>query len=209
MPADFEKQSYWHDRFASETSFEWLISSSEFVSIIEPFLEALDPSSAHILNLGSGTSDLQNHLRSRGFHRVCNLDYEPLAVERGRQLEEKAFGDVVTQYTVADATQLAHAGPEIGRRADGKFDLVIDKSTVDAVSCGGQAALLRMAQGVRSRLADDALWISLSFSASRFANHQLPFHVETIAKIPAPKIKTTDPDIYHWCYLLRPIRDRP
>ncbi|OAQ62221.1 hyoothetical protein [Pochonia chlamydosporia 170] len=205
MPADFEKQSYWHSRFASETSFEWLLSSSDFVSLIEPYLKHLDPSSAHILNLGSGTSDLHNHLRSRGFHHVSNLDYEPLAVVRGKHLEEKAFGDIVMHYTLADATQLNHAGPEIGHRGDGKFDLVIDKSTVDAISCGGQDAFLRMAHGVRNRLADDAVWISLSLSASRFDDTQLPFNVETVAKIPTSKIKPTDPDVHHWCYLLRPI----
>lgn len=205
MPADFEKQSYWRDRFASETSFEWLLTSSEFVSIIEPYLQHLDSSSAHILNLGSGTSDLQNHLRRRGFHNVSNLDYEPLAAERGRQLEEKAFGNVVMHYATADATQLGYTDSRIGHRGDGKFDLVIDKSTVDAVSCGGQTALLRMAQGVRKRLADDAVWISLSYSASRFDDDQLPFDIETIAKVPTPKLQPTDPDVYHWCYLLRPI----
>lgn len=205
MPADFEKQSYWRDRFASETSFEWLLASSEFVSIIEPYLQQLDSSSAHILNLGSGTSDLQNHLRSRGFHNVSNLDYEPLAAERGRQLEKKAFGDVVMHYATADVTQLGHTGSHLGHRGDGKFDLVIDKSTVDAVSCGGQIAFLRMAQGVRNCLADNAVWISLSYSASRFDDDQLPFDMETIAKVPTPKLRPTDPDVYHWCYLLRPI----
>jgi SAM-dependent methyltransferase len=207
MPADFEKQSYWHDRFASEKSFEWLLASSEFIGIIEPYLTSLgsSTSSSHILNIGSGTSDLQNHLRGRGFHNVCNIDYEPLAAERGRQLEEKAFGNAVMRYVVADATQLGYESSKLGNRGYGKFDLVIDKSTADAISCGGQTALLRMAQGVRNVLADDAVWISLSFSASRFDDPRLPFHVETITKIPTSKISPTDPDIYHWCYLLRPI----
>lgn len=204
MPADFEKQSYWQERFKSEGSFEWLISSDEFASMLNPYLDALASPAAHILNLGSGTSDLQNHLRRRGFTNVTNLDYEPLAAERGKQLEQEAFGDVKMRYAVADATQLGRVGRAIGRSDDGKFDLIIDKSTVDAVSCGGQTSLLRMAQGVRDRLADGAVWISLSYSASRFDDDELPFSVETVAKVPTPRMSPSEPDIYHWCYLMRP-----
>ncbi|KAI0196769.1 hypothetical protein EV127DRAFT_417607 [Xylaria flabelliformis] len=38
------------------------------------------------------------------------------------------------------------------------FGLVVDKSTVDAVSCGGEAAVLEMASGVRECLAPEGLW---------------------------------------------------
>lgn len=194
MPVDFDKQSYWHDRFASEASFEWLLSSAEFMSILEPHLARLETASP-ILQLGFGTSDLQNHMRTCGFSNVTNVDYEPLAIERGRDLEKRTFGDVEMRYTVADVTQI---------RLPEKYDLVVDKSTVDAVSCGGRVALLRTAEGVRGCLAAGAVWISLSFSSSRFDVDDLPFDVEVIAKVLTPKLKPSDPDIYHWCYLLRP-----
>ena len=69
MAADFEKRSYWHDRFTSEVSFEWLVSSQSFMSFIEPHLQALSRCghSPRILQLGSGTSDLQNCFRARGY----------------------------------------------------------------------------------------------------------------------------------------------
>ncbi|KAK1997144.1 hypothetical protein LX36DRAFT_657918 [Colletotrichum falcatum] len=194
MPADYDKQSYWGERFASETSFEWLTPSATLMSIVDPHLAGLDDS-ARILQLGFGTSDLQNHIRRRGFAGVTNVDFEPLAIERGRVLEKRAFGDVRMGYLVADVTRLQLAD---------KFDLVIDKSTVDAVSCGGTEALLRMAEGVRRHLADGGFWISLSYSSCRFDLEDLPFDVEVIAKVPTPKLKPNDPDVYHWCYLLRP-----
>ncbi|KAL7923059.1 S-adenosyl-L-methionine-dependent methyltransferase [Trichoderma austrokoningii] len=197
MPVDFDKQAYWHDRFSTETSFEWLLSSAEFISIIRPILTNLEPSSARILHLGSGTSDLQNYLRHLGFLDVTNVDYEPLAAERGRQLEKQAFGDVRMKYAVADATNL-QLGDE-----ERKFDLVVDKSTVDAVSCGGDDQVRRMARCVKEHLAPGAVWISMSYSAYRFDVEGLPFNVEVLAKVPTPKIKVTDPDIFHWCYLLR------
>ncbi|KAL7795175.1 S-adenosyl-L-methionine-dependent methyltransferase [Trichoderma ceciliae] len=206
MPIDFDKQAYWHRRFSNESSFEWLLSSADFMAMMEPFLASLDPSSARILHLGSGTSDLQNHFRRLGFLDVTNVDYEPLAVDRGRQLERQAFGDVKMKYTVADATQLLISSDSNaqGLRRDDKFDLVVDKGTVDAVACGGEDQVRSMARCVRDCLADDAPWISLSYSAWRFDIDGLPFDVEVLAKVPTPKIKATDPDIFYWCYRLWP-----
>ena len=198
MPKDFEKQSYWHKRFSTETSFEWLVSSDTFMSILEPYLARLEKT-ARILQLGSGTSDVQNHLRSRGFCDVTNIDYEPLAMDRGRDIERQAFGDVVTKYVVADVTQLGQA-----EDLPGKFGLIIDKSTVDAVACGEASGFQGMVAGIKERLAEGGVWISLSFSSDRFHGGQLPFEVEVIAKVPTPKLKPSDPDIFYWCYLLRP-----
>lgn len=199
MPVDFDKQAYWHQRFATETQFEWLVPSSVFMSIIEPYLQDVfnRSPSPRILQIGFGTSDLQNHLRARGLLDVLNIDYEPLAIDRGRHLEKQAFGDVQMRYAVADATQLYLPG-------NPQFDLVLDKSTVDAVSCGGEEAFLRMARGVRRSLSPGGIWISLSYSSSRFNVEELPFEVTVVAKVPTAKIKATDPDIYHWCYLMRP-----
>ncbi|KAI0418423.1 S-adenosyl-L-methionine-dependent methyltransferase [Xylaria grammica] len=197
MPADFEKQSYWHDRFASETAFEWLAPSATFISFLEPYLSV--SGDQRILNLGSGTSDLHVHLREKGSEDVTNVDYEPLALGRGREIEKRLCGDVRTKYAVADVTRLRADLP-----APSAFDLVLDKSTVDAVSCGGEAAFLAMARGVRECLAPGGLWISLSYSAARFDLEQLPFDVRVIGKVPTPKAKVTDPDVYYWCYLLRP-----
>lgn len=201
MAADFEKQSYWRHRFESETSFEWLLSSEKFMAVIQPYISHLNVSS-RILQLGSGTSDLQNHFRSRGLINVTNVDYEPLAADRGRDLERQAFGDVRMRYAVADATQLPERMDDSVTTS--RFDLVVDKSTCDAIACGGDEPLRRMARGIRRYLAHGGVWISLSFSADRFTIPDLPFHVETIAQVPTPKLRHTDPDIYYWCYLLRP-----
>ncbi|KAI1308768.1 S-adenosyl-L-methionine-dependent methyltransferase [Xylaria venustula] len=198
MGKDFENQSYWHDRFASETAFEWLVPSATFIAFLEPYLS---PSGdQRVLHLGSGTSDLHVRLREKGYRDVTNVDYEPLALDSGRQLEEEFFGDVVLKYTVADVTRLPADLPV----APHAFDLVVDKSTCDAVSCGGSEAFLAMARGVRACLAAGGIWISLSYSALRFELEDLPFEVCVIDKIPTPKAKLTDPDVYYWCYLLRP-----
>ncbi|KAI1164120.1 hypothetical protein F5B18DRAFT_617068 [Nemania serpens] len=164
--------------------------------LIAPYLSG---SSQKILNLGSGTSDLHTHFRACGYYSVTSVDYEPRALDRGREIEKNAFGDTQMYYAVADVTRL---GDDFGRL--NAFDLVVDKSTTDAVSCGGEAALRDMVLSVRNCLVADGVWISLSCSARRFELEDLPFEVQVIGKIPTPKARAMDPDIFYWCYLLRP-----
>ncbi|GAP93280.1 putative protein kinase domain-containing protein [Rosellinia necatrix] len=203
MPPDFENQSYWHDRFTKEASFEWLIPSETFLSFIEPYLDNRADEQRRrpqrILHLGSGTSDLHARLRERGHADVTNVDYEPLALARGRDAEARRFGDVRTRYAVADVTRLRADLP-----SPSAFDLVVDKGTADAVSCGGDGPVLAMARGVRDCLAPGGLWVSLSYSADRFALPGLPFDVQVIHKVLTPKARPSEPDVYYWCYLLRP-----
>lgn len=232
MPIDFDKQEYWHHRFTTETQFEWLVPSPVFMAIIGPFLQHVPNTHDHppennnirnrqqqqprILQLGFGTSDLQTHLRAAGCTSVLNIDYEPLAIERGRQLEKQTFGNVVQEYAVEDVTQLRLLPQQQ------KFDLVLDKSTVDAVSCGGEESFLRMVRGVWRCLIGTGkreigemgegegegkgCWISLSYSSERFNVDGVDelFEVRVLERILTPKLRETDPDIYYWCYLLRP-----
>ncbi|KAI0834746.1 S-adenosyl-L-methionine-dependent methyltransferase [Hypoxylon sp. FL0890] len=207
MTPDFEKQSYWHERFKTEKLFEWLQTSDYFWSLIEPELSKLprkeNPPS--VLQLGSGTSDLHTYFRRNGCLNVTNVDYEPLAIESGRQMEEMVFGDIKMKYVIADITELEKDLPQ-----NLKFDVVVDKGTADAVACGGTPPLLKMASGVRKHLGDGGIWISLSYSLDRFDIEGLPFHIEVIHKILTPKVNELEPDVYHYCYLLRPngsIRD--
>lgn len=215
MPSDFEKQSYWHERFTTEQSFEWLVTSERFMQELERVLPQLaegDKSSAppsyRVLHLGCGTSDLHNHLRRRGFCNVINVDYEPLAIERSRQLEQAAFGSVAMGYAVADATRPLALCSSCSN-SNNKFDLVVDKSTADAISCAGEDALRAMADSVRACLADGGVWISMSYSATRFSldddgGESLPFEVEVLARVLTAKQRSSDPEVYHYCYILRP-----
>jgi len=129
---------------------------------------------------------------------VINLDYEPLAIERSRQKEKDLFGDVRMSYVVADATEL-HPN-------DMESALVIDKGTADAIACSGGEAVISLAKAVQSCLTEGGRWISLSFSSLRYDLEYMPLEVEVISKIPTPKRKETDPDIYHYCYLLQPAK---
>lgn len=197
MPStDFDKQSYWHTRFTTETSFEWLISSETFMSVLEPQILSQYSPTTSLLHIGCGTSDLHIHLRRSGFTNVLNIDFEPLATEHANRLEQEVFGDVKMRYAVADATLLTDVLRE-------KFDLVVDKSTIDAVACGGEDATRRMVKEVEKCLSPGGMWVSLSYSASRFELDGLPFECEVLAKFPIEKQRATDPDLFYWSYSLR------
>ncbi|KAK4672072.1 hypothetical protein QC763_100930 [Podospora pseudopauciseta] len=206
MPADFEKVEYWRKRFTKEESFEWLTSSGSFFSILEPLLTPLSIGST-VLHLGSGTSDLHVYFR-RHFPQlqVINMDYEPLALERGKAMESNEFGNVEMGYQVQDVTLPLEL--DLGQR--GKVRMVIDKSTVDAVSCGGDENVIKMAEAIHDVLnKEEGVWISLSFSDSRFEMDskrvQELFEVSVLTKVATgPKRLESDPDIWHWCWLLRP-----
>lgn len=195
------------------------------MSILERYLLlTLNPGTTRpkILHIGFGTSDLQTHLRARGFSETLNIDFSPLAIEHGRALEKRVFGDLVMGYEVVDATRLGECEALLDGYGDeeeeekedeqkqmGKFDLVVDKSTVDAISCGGEEGLVKMAEGVQrvlKRRGNGGVWISLSYSERRFEVDRVGelFDVEVLERIPTAKRRQTDPDVFYWCYLLRP-----
>lgn len=189
---DFDTVEYWSRRFIKEKSFEWLITSEQFIARIVPFLET----GRTVLNLGSGSSDLHVHLRKLGAI-VTNVDFAEAAVQHGTVLEEKEFGNVETTFLVADATDLP-AFPQ-------KFDLVVDKSTADAISCGD--GLLNLINSVHASMKSDAVWICCSYSSSRFTEALTTstlFDITVLDKLPQPKSSPHSPDVWTWIYLLRP-----
>ncbi|KAL2270729.1 hypothetical protein VTJ83DRAFT_100 [Remersonia thermophila] len=249
-PPGFDSKDYWGERFATETSFEWLAPSATILEIAAPYLlgdaapasgpapsssssssSSPPPPPLRILHLGSGTSDLHSHLRARGFERVTNVDYAPQALVRGRDLERARFGDVRTKYAVADLTRSSRsleedlaaadaeeeaaaaggggAGGGDGWKMAGRYDAALDKSTADAIACGGDGALRVLAENVWRCLSAEGrggFWISLSYSATRFDDVRDLFEVQVVRKIPTAKAKPTDPDIFYYGYLLRPKR---
>lgn len=189
----FHDVSYWRTRFTDERAFEWLISSDKFVTTIQPYLLT----GKFVLNLGSGTSDLHNYMRRAGC-QVTNVDFEASALEHGMFLEKAVFGEVLTEYIVADVTALPTFPTS--------FDVIVDKSTSDAVSCAGDDALVRMIRSVKSVLADTGVWICCSYSEQRFSSiSQSNFSIAVLEKIPRPKANQHEPELFTWIYLLKPI----
>ncbi|KAF9430996.1 hypothetical protein BGZ76_000629 [Entomortierella beljakovae] len=150
MPAiPFDKQEYWSQRFDNEQSFEWLMPWS----VLEPYMREnnlLLPknSSDKILNLGCGNSNLPLDLYFAGYHHVTSVDFVASVVDRMREKCEQAIGwkrDTLQQQQQPQSVGNSQQCPlqflemdclDMSLLPENTFQLCIDKSTSDAISCG-------------------------------------------------------------------------
>ena len=195
-PPDFSSQSYWSTRFKSETSFEWLVQSNEIIPLI---LDALPGPSdgdkrVNVLHIGCGTSSLgaelnralKEHLALRdGIDapevKVVDTDY---VVPLQYASPSEGQGVEFRQCDILDVESLGAISPE-------GWDLVVDKSTADAISCGPSLPIDGPGQegdgsttGTQGRMAREPIevmcenlgrvtqrgsrWVCVSYSETRF-----------------------------------------
>lgn len=139
-PPPFAQPDYWDERFTKNPSaFEWLLPAN---CLDGPITEALSHASSprpRLLHIGCGTSALSLHLRSHveDPRQIHNTDFSRVAVELGARWERDVFDEGCTdrmQWSTLDLLSL----PSIRTLAEEKgcYDIVVDKSTCDAISCG-------------------------------------------------------------------------
>jgi ubiquinone/menaquinone biosynthesis C-methylase UbiE len=96
------------------------------------------------LDLGCGYSDVCGVLKQQGLGSVCGVDILPAPI---RYLSEKYGGEEPgMRFMVGDVTDLSPEFP-----CDGEFDLVVDKTTMDALlcDCNEQAAAMMICEASR------------------------------------------------------------
>lgn len=215
-PPDFSSKTYWEHRFEKESEFEWLARSDVILPLVLRLVEevrsATDrrasdlhvhashdaPIDAHVnsrsdkafrvLHFGCGSSNLgseiHQHLSENSIPaEVIDADYVPTTALSTRSVP-------LIQLDVLDASSIAQTTKE-----DGLWDLLVDKSTADAISCGPSIPRLCTSNSntpssvaLDSGCQDGPLlppievlcdnlaratrpggrWISISYSASRF-----------------------------------------
>mmetsp|Transcript_16461 Transcript_16461/g.49015 ORF Transcript_16461/g.49015 Transcript_16461/m.49015 type:complete len:202 (-) Transcript_16461:289-894(-) len=121
---DYSSAEYWEERYLREPgTFDWYQGWHG----LRRLLEAHVPKDAHILQVGVGTSKLQEDMVTLGgYESVTNIDVSTVAIEHMRELHR---GIPQLRYEVADACDL-EAFP------DASFGAVLDKGTMDALACG-------------------------------------------------------------------------
>ena len=90
--------------------------------------------SNRLVDLGCGNGMLCVDLAQAGWLNVTGLDYSPGAVELARKVAARCGVEV--EYRVADLLQTPPAGPE----SEDKFDIMVDKGTLDAISLSCSSA---------------------------------------------------------------------
>lgn len=121
--ANYGKKKYWDERYLkqSDRTFDWL---EDFFSL-RPLLAEHVSKEDRILMLGCGNSLLSEEMYDAGFRNIVNVDISGVVVEQMRQRNKQR---PLMQWLEMDALDLGFA--------EQSFDVVLDKSTLDAVLCG-------------------------------------------------------------------------
>lgn len=199
----FGDVEYWNKRFTNEEQFDWL---ADF-AVLEPWLKkAIAERSNHnekpqLLHIGCGSSALSIQLRElvRSPKQIHNVDYSSVVIERHRQREIELLdsSEVTTEPTSWSTLDLLSASQILDFGASGEgCDVIIDKSTSDAISCAEDVTIdlpyqisnllttqLNHTSTTKTVFPLDILahhlaylanpgcqWVVLSYSASRFSH---------------------------------------
>ena len=127
MP-NYGEKKYWDERYASQKgkSFDWL----ENYESIKPMIKNIGiKKNAYTLNVGCGNSEFSEKMYNDGYKNNYNIDISPTVIN---DMKERNKGKPGLIYKEMDVRNLKDFQNET-------FDLVIDKSTMDALLCGNQA----------------------------------------------------------------------
>jgi ubiquinone/menaquinone biosynthesis C-methylase UbiE len=106
--------------------FDWLEDFNSLKGILEKHLKP----EHKILILGCGNANFSEDLYDAGYHHIYNIDISTVVIE---QMRERNKERTEMLYEVMDVCDLKYP--------DNFFDIIIDKSTIDAVLCGDNAYL--------------------------------------------------------------------
>jgi hypothetical protein len=147
-PPSFGSQTYWNDRFTSNTDpFEWLEAPNALDSFIVDALSTANVEKPELLHMGCGTSLLSYHLRLHvdDPKQIHNLDYSDVAINLGKQREHDIYQyehphskntkDAAEACMRWDAVDLLDYKSLLGVCKRSLYSVIVDKSTSDSISC--------------------------------------------------------------------------
>ena len=127
MP-NYGEKKYWVERYESEKgkTFDWL----EDYESLKPMIKDLGiKKDDFILNVGCGNSEFSEKMYNDGFKNNYNIDICPNVINFMKERNKEKTNLI---YKEMDARNMKDFNDET-------FDLVIDKSTLDALLCGEDA----------------------------------------------------------------------
>jgi len=152
MP-NYGDKKYWEERYDEQngTTFDWL----EDYESIKPIIDNLGiKKESRILNIGCGNSEFSEKMYDEGYTHNYNIDICQNVIEfmKTRNKDRKGL-----HFDVMDASDMAYK--------DETFDLVIDKSTIDAILCGDHCFMLvaKMLKEISRVLKTGGYYIIISY----------------------------------------------
>jgi ubiquinone/menaquinone biosynthesis C-methylase UbiE len=152
MP-NYGDASYWEDRYKEQknSTFDWLEDYSSLKSIIDSL--NFDREKSQILILGCGNAEFSEDMYKDGFENIFNIDISSICIE---QMKERNKNTKML-YEVMDVRDLQYPS--------NKFDLAIDKSTIDALLCGENSFVnvAKMMKEAQRTLKEGGIYMAISY----------------------------------------------
>lgn len=120
---NYGSKKYWDDRYLDQRnkSFDWLEDFYSLKPIFEKYLDERD----RVLILGCGNSNLSQDMYDYGYKNLVNIDISGVVID---QMKKRNKDRILMTWLEMDALDLD--------LEEDSYDMVIDKSTLDAVLCG-------------------------------------------------------------------------
>ncbi|KAA6377030.1 MAG: putative protein kinase domain protein [Streblomastix strix] len=196
----YGKVEYWEERYKTDRqAFDWFQRYDGLKALINEFI----PKDKNILQVGVGTSRLQEDMYDDGYKTILSIDNSKNAIELLKKRIEDRKG---LQYEVFNALELENKG-------DAVFDAVIDKGTLDSLLCGegSHINVEKMLVGISKVLKRGGVFIEISYGSrpNRLAYMDGPEFGWTITEreLPKPKIgdekKEDEKQEFHYVYICK------
>jgi ubiquinone/menaquinone biosynthesis C-methylase UbiE len=139
-------------RRLSQAPQEWLVTYTHFkAQQWQRYLYG-----GNILEIGCGDSDFMSHAWDDGaFDDITCTDIEPSVIGTMRQRNAQLRPGI--KYMENDACQMRSF-------ADKSFEIIFDKSTMDALLCAGRGACRRASAEIHRVLKDSGLYLCVSLT---------------------------------------------
>ena len=152
MP-NYGDKTYWEERYDEQngTTFDWL----EDYESVKPIIDNLGiKKESRILNVGCGNSEFSEKMYDEGYTHNYNIDICENVINfmKSRNKDKKGL-----HFDVMDVCDMAYK--------DETFDLIIDKSTIDALLCGDHSFMIvaKMLKEISRVLKTGGYYIIISY----------------------------------------------
>ena len=152
MP-NYGDKNYWEERYDEQngTTFDWL----EDYESIKPIIDNLGiKKDFRILNVGCGNSEFSEKMYDEGYTHNYNIDICKNVIDFMAKRNEGKKG---LHFNVMDVCDMTYK--------DETFDLIIDKSTIDALLCGDHSYMIvaKMLKEISRVLKTGGYYIIISY----------------------------------------------
>ena len=152
MP-NYGDKNYWEERYDEQngTTFDWL----EDYESIKPIIEELGiKKECRILNVGCGNSEFSEKMFDEGYTHNYNIDICENVINFMKARNKDKNG---LHFEVMDVCEMKYK--------DEMFDLIVDKSTIDALLCGDHSFMIvaKMLKEISRVLKTGGVYLIISY----------------------------------------------